>query len=198
MESCVRHMQETMAAACDCCCSCCSMHRISAHARHTCVSTASISSQIWHRLCRNWCLHELRGERVLACTGVPPRPEKVKQSVTMVSFQHCICNNARHSFVLEIEPEHFHVVSWNERASDHVEKSCWVRSTRGEVSEGRGEEGQGLRSIPLNCLPVHLSIHPSSRYSYLGRVVSVRDFRDSCDTNLPLPIPRLVFSTNGR
>jgi hypothetical protein len=167
MESCGRHMQERMAAACYCCCSCCSMHRISAHARHTCVSTASISSQIWQRLCRNWCLHELRGERVLACTGVPPQPEKAKQSDTMVSFQHCICNNARHSFVLENEPEHFHVVSWRERASDHVEKSCWVGSTRGgEVRE----EGQGLlRSIPLNCLSVCLSvclsiypsIHPS-------------------------------------
>jgi hypothetical protein len=183
MESCGRHMQERMAAACYCCCSCCSMHRISAHARHTCVSTASISSQIWQRLCRNWCLHELRGERVLACTGVPPQPEKAKQSDTMVSFQHCICNNARHSFVLENEPEHFHVVSWRERTSGHVEKSCWVGvgSARGEVREER----QGLHSvplsIPLNCLStvsVHLSIHPSihlsSRYSYLGSSLGER------------------------
>jgi hypothetical protein len=117
------------------------------------------------------CLH------ALVCR---PRPEKVKQSVTMVSFQHCICNNARHSFVLENEPEHFHVVSWRERASDHVEKSCWVGSTRGgEVRE----EGQGLlRSIPLNCLSVclsvhlsiHPSIHPSSRYSYLGSSLGER------------------------
>jgi hypothetical protein len=56
--------------------------------------------------------------------------------------------------MLKNEPEHFHVVSWRERASDHVEKSCWVGSTRG------GGEG-GLRSIPLHRLFVQLSLHPS-------------------------------------